>query len=124
MMETMSSCATRSSSWAGGYWEGVSEWRAIGGPKGHTEDRRENRNALYDEGFAQSPSYNRDDAAKWRKSREEALVAGEESTMLSLSLAAPRAGRLGLKVKGFFAERIANRAKKNKQEEEQGVRRA
>ena len=91
------------------------------------KDRRENRNALYDEGFAQSPSYNRDDAAKWRKSREEALVAGEESTMLSLSLAAPRAGRLGLKVKGFFAERIANRnrAKKNATgEEEQGVRRA
>ena len=46
--------------------------------------------------------------------------------MLSLSLAAPRAERLGLKVKGFFAERIANRnrANKNISEEEQGVRRA
>jgi hypothetical protein len=87
------------------------------------KDRRANRDALYDEGAAKSPSYSRDDAAAWRKRREEALVAGEENTMLSLSLAAPRAERLGLKVKGFFAERIANRAKKNG-EEEQGVRHA
>ena len=41
--------------------------------------------------------------------------------MLSLSLAVPRAERLGREVKGFFAERVAG--KKNG-EEEQGVRRA
>ena len=86
------------------------------------KDRRANRDALYDEGLAKSPSYSKDDAAAWRKRREEALVSGEETTMLSLSLAAPRAERLGLKVKGFFAERFCE-AKKNG-EEEQGVRRA
>ena len=51
----------------------------------------------------------------------EALVAGDETTMLSLSLAVPRAERLGRNVKGFFAERFAG--KKNG-EDEQGVRRA
>jgi hypothetical protein len=86
-----------------------------------TKDRRATRDELYDEGLAKSPSYSNDEAAAWRRRREEALVAGDETTMLSLSLAVPRAERLGRKVKGFFAERFAG--KKNG-EEEQGVRRA
>ena len=85
------------------------------------KDRRANRDALYDEGLAKSPSYSKDDAAAWRKRREEALVSGEETTMLSLSLAVPRAARLGRKVKGFFADAFAG---KKDGEEEQSVRRA
>tara|TARA_B110000977_G_scaffold187662_1_gene255024 strand:- start:3124 stop:3609 length:486 start_codon:yes stop_codon:yes gene_type:complete len=82
------------------------------------KERAENRNALYDEGLAKSPTFNKDQAAKWRKNREEALVSGEETTMLSLGLAMPRSAKLGKKVKGFFAEKFGKKEKKK----EGGVR--
>ena len=85
------------------------------------KDRRANRDALYDEGLAKSPSYSREEAAEWRRRREEALASGEDSTMLSLSLAVPRAARLGRKGKGFLADAFAG---KKDGEEEQSVRRA
>jgi hypothetical protein len=81
------------------------------------KQRRENRDALYDEGLAKSPSFSRDEAAAWRKRREEALVSGEESTMLSLSLGVPRHAKAVTKVKGFFAARFGK-----EKEEEGGLR--
>ena len=58
-------------------------------------DRRAKRDQLYEEGLAKSPTLSKEDVRDWRKRREEALVSGEEHTMLSLSLALPGHARSG-----------------------------
>ena len=68
-------------------------------------DRRAKRDQLYEEGLAKSPTLSKEDVRDWRKRREEALVSGEEHTMLSLSLALPRARAFGKKVRGMFEKR-------------------
>lgn len=68
-------------------------------------ERRANRDQLYEDGLAKSPTMSKEDVREWRKRREEALVSGEESTMLSLSLALPRARAFGRKVRGMFEKR-------------------
>lgn len=61
-------------------------------------ERRRNRDRLHAEGKAKSPTMTKEQVAEWRRTREERLVAGEESTMLSLSLATGRRERAARKM--------------------------
>jgi hypothetical protein len=83
-------------------------------------ERRRNRDRLHAEGKAKSPTMTKEQVAEWRRRREERLVAGEESTMLSLSLATgrrERAARRSRRRGGGWREGRSRRPSRVREEE-------
>uniref|UniRef100_A0A7S0SEB6 GYF domain-containing protein n=1 Tax=Mantoniella antarctica TaxID=81844 RepID=A0A7S0SEB6_9CHLO len=84
------------------------------------EERRANRQRLFEQGKARRPVMDKEEVRDWRRTRTANLIEGKEHMMLSLSLALPlRGGGLGERLTGMLGRR-RNKAKQGSMEQELG----